>query len=508
MRNSIYNYTKFFLIILPLVVGCDDKLDFLDKNNPTIESYFKNTSELEKGVNAVYSTLRSGELVGREWFYVHDMRGAECNSGGDQLEAPRAELLKEPNPSQANAVMTTLWRGLYRLINRANIVIAEGPKVTDNPQVRDRIVCEAKFLRAWAYFELVSLWGNIPVYTEPIYSSTQYVGLSDSQNVYDLIINDLSAAIDVLPLEYSEADKGRVTKGAAYALVGKALMQRGDYSAARDSLLNIYGKYSLVDNYNWNFDGDVKNDMGLLITQGHEFNEESIFEVAFVDKGDNDFNWGATGEGITSPVSTIRNQEFGITWGNVIPSKYALEQFDDDDPRYKFTFWEEGDVILNQSTEPPLVLTSNQMNIATSERFGVVKKRFFRKYSIYDWVNSGYHPSGINHRLIRYADVLLMLAECEAELNNPTKSALYINEVRSRASVNMPSITTTSKEEAILAVIHERAVEFCGEERNNLDLIRWRIQGYIPTLIQDPKPGQIRFLPIPAEEVAGNPLIN
>ena len=103
-----------------------------------------------------------------------------------------------------------------------------------------------------------------------------------------------------------------------------------------------------------------------LLTTGHEFNAESIFEVVFVDKGDNNFNWGYTGEGSTSPLSTVRNQEYGITWGNVIPSNRWLNEFEANDPRYKFSVYEEGDNILTAVPNGPLTLTADIMNIATS----------------------------------------------------------------------------------------------------------------------------------------------
>ena len=87
------------------------------------------------------------------------------------------------------------------------------------------------------------------------------------------------------------SQQGRATKGAANALLGKVQMQNGDYAAAKTALLKVYGKYSLVPNFSDNFDGDVKLGSTQL-TAGHEFNAESIFEVVFVDKGDNNFNWG------------------------------------------------------------------------------------------------------------------------------------------------------------------------------------------------------------------------
>src|SRR3954468_19505775 len=155
-----------------IVVACNKKLDVIDKNSPNSESYFKTASELQNGVNAAYSTLRSGNLVGREWFFTHDMRGSETAPGGAQLEAPRAELLKQASPSPTNAVMTSLWNGAYQMINRANLVIPRGPDITDNNALRDATVGEAEFLRAWAYFELVSMWGDVPVYTEPVSSTS------------------------------------------------------------------------------------------------------------------------------------------------------------------------------------------------------------------------------------------------------------------------------------------------------------------------------------------------
>ncbi|MBG9377200.1 RagB/SusD family nutrient uptake outer membrane protein [Panacibacter sp. DH6] len=486
------------------IVACNKKLDVTDQNNPTTESYFKTAAELQNGVNAIYSTLRSGNLVGREWFFTHDMRGSETAPGGAQLEAPRAELLKQPAPSSSNAVMTSIWTGTYQMINRANLVISKAPDVTDNPASRDISVGEAEFLRAWAYFELVSMWGDVPLYTEPVASASDFKAKSPAADIYNLIISDLTDAAAKLPAVASQG--GRATSGAANALLGRVQMQNGDYAAAKEALLKVYGKYSLVP-FLHNFDGDVR--LGATeLTAGHEFNAESIFEVAFVDRGDNNFNWGYTGEGATANSTTMRSQEYGIVWGNVVPSDLVLNEFEPNDPRYKFTIFESGDKIKTMAgTEPGVALTEDGMNVAQSNRDGVLKKRVYRKYSILDWTDDGFHPDGINQRMIRYADVLLMLAECEAETGNPAGAARYINEVRARPGVNMPAITTGSKEQAIEAVMHERIVELAGEEVNNIDILRWRARGYYPSIRPDPKPGQVSLFPIPASETSTNPLI-
>src|SRR6187399_3621065 len=120
MKQNINKLLIAGLLVLIGIVSCEDKLEVTDENNPTTESYFKTAVELQNGVNAIYSTLRSANLVGREWFFTHDMRGGETASGGSQLEAPRAELLKQPSPAPSNAVVQDFWQGCYRMINRAN----------------------------------------------------------------------------------------------------------------------------------------------------------------------------------------------------------------------------------------------------------------------------------------------------------------------------------------------------------------------------------------------------
>lgn len=489
-------------------IACNKRLNVLDENNPTSESYFKTAAELQNGVNAVYSILRSGNMIAREWYTLHDMRGGEYNAGGEQLEAPRKELLVSPTPAATNSVITSIWTGCYHMINRANVVLAKAPDVTDNPGLRDRIVGEAKFLRGWAYFELVSQWGDVPVYTEPVTSPTQFQGKTPAADIYTLIINDLTEAAAALPSEYGASDNGRATSGAATALLGRVQIQKGDYGAAKTALLNLVGQYSLVDNYQWNFDGDVANDDGTAAFGGHEFNDESIFEVVFVDRGDGSFNWGYNGEGSTSALANARTQDWGKTWGNTIPSNRLLDEYEANDPRYKFTIWEEGDLILTgSSSQSPVALTAADINTTTSVKNGVTKKRFFRKYNIYEWVNSGNHYGGLNQRLLRYADVLLMLAECEAEVGTPGQAAIYINQVRARPSVNMPPVAPATKEAALRAVMHERWVELAAEEINNIDILRWRKKGYFPSIMTDPKPGQVDMLPIPANEISANPAL-
>jgi hypothetical protein len=513
MKQSINKLIVAVIMVLIVIIACDKKLEVTDVNNPTQESYFKTASELQNGVNSIYASLRSAQLVGREWYFLHDMRGGETWAGGAQLEAPRAELLKQASPAPTNAVMTDVWRGCYRMINKANVVLAKAPDVTDNVSLRNRLVGEAKFLRAWAYFELVSQWGDVPVYTEPINSPTEYKGKSPAAEIYTLIIGDLTDAVAKLPLSYSSSDLGRATKGAANTLLGKVQMQKGDYTAAKTALLAVVNSNQYNINsvpFSWNFDGDITNG-ATVVTTGHEANAESVFEVYFQDRGDNNFNWGYAGQ-LDPPFNwgpqTVRNQEYGQAWGNVIPSDRLLNEFEANDPRYKMSFWEVGDIILTKGgAEPGVALTTSDLNVDPSIKNGVSLKRIYKKYSILDWMKESFKTTGLNFRLMRYADVLLMLAECEAEGATPALAATYINMVRARPGVNMLPIATPTKNTALRAVMHERAVELAGEGLNNIDILRWRKKGYFPSIMTDPKPGQVDMLPIPFAETSTNPAL-
>ena len=511
MKRNIKILVFAGALALVVVISCEKKLNVVDTNTPTQESYFKTAVELEKGVNGTYSILRSVNLLGRAWHYFHSMRGGEVGSGGDQLEGENKELLNSANPGVTNAQVNNIWTGCYQIINKVNLVLSKAPGVTDNVILKDRVIGEAKFLRAWAYYELVSQWGDVPMYTEPVTSSTGFKGKETSANIYALILSDLADAAAKLPTAYTGADLGRATRGAANALAGRVNLQKGDYAAAKTALLLVHnsGLYTLTTvPFLWNFDGDIKSQGVTPAEVGHEFNKESIFEVAFVDKGDNSFGWGGENTSATAAGTTMRAQDWGTTWGNVNPSTRLLEEFEAGDPRYKWTFWDSADLVLTKAGTQTGVPLKDFTNGPSTKTGSAPLKRIFRKYALNDWSSvAGIVPSGINYRLIRYADVLLMLAECEADAGNFTQAAVYINLVRARPGVAMPPVAPASKNAALLAVMHERAVELGGECIDNVDLIRWRKRGYFPSVKADPRAGQVNELPIPLSETSRNPLV-
>ena len=509
--NKIYLWSVVAMATIAAVVYSCKKADLntSDPNNLTTDTYYKTSDQLTKAVNAVYANIHTLNLVSREWFFIHDLRSDEVAAGGGQLEAPRGQILNG-NCDPTNPVMNSVWNGWYTTIFRANVVIANGPNVTDNPTIRDRRVAEAKFLRAWAYFDLVTQWGGVPLYTAPVKSTSDFQPRASVADVYALIIKDLQDAAAALP-EKSGTDKGRATASAANAMLGRVLMQNGDYAGAKAALQKIPTSgadgYSLTARYLDNFEEET------------EFNNESIFEVVFVDKGDGGFNWG--GDSPTEAQSTVRNQEYNpIAWRNLIPSNKLINEFENtatgaakSDPRFHYTCYQSGDTYNNGQS----VLTDGDQNGNSSVMNGVTKKISFRKFMIIykeGLPAAGFHPGGNNQRIIRYAEVLLMLAECENELGNTVNAVNYLNMVRARADVNMPPYPTAqfpvaSKTDVVKAIMHEKMVEMGDEEVRNIDILRWRKKGYFTT---DPlsyfRAGRDELLPIPQSELDNNPKVS
>ncbi len=498
---------KVLLLVLAVVAfttSCNDSL--LDTKNPnqiTNDAFYTTLDQIGTSVNAIYAVLQGNRLVGREYFFVHDLRSDEMKPGGTQLEVPRAQLLNGSH-IYTNAVMTDVWRGLFTIVHRANIVIKSGGALSvsaGEQALLDRYIAEAKFLRGFAYYTLGSLWGGVPLYDAPATAFSDAKPRSTQDETFDFALADANAASQVLPATYASADLGRVTKGAALTLAGKINLCKGDYAAAKTALEGVknLGVYDLVDEYFDNF------------TEEAEYNSESIFEVGFLDTG---YGWDASGNG-ASADSWVRSQEYSaVGWANLIPSDKLIAAFEDGDPRLTDSFWFPGDVYANGTATLTTVAGDN----TTLYEGNQVKIRW-KKYSVmYKTDPGGFNVNvGINYRLWRYADVLLLLAECENEVGTAANAIGYLNEIRNRASVSMPNYGTaamnsagfpvSTKPEIFNAINHERYIELAGEEIRNIDILRWRANGKLTGA--DPisyfQANKYEFLPIPQDEFNTNP---
>lgn len=499
------------LLVSAIITSCDE--DLLEQKNPnqvTVEDYYKTPAQLTAATNGIYSELLGGALWGRMLQYFEDCRADEHAAGGGQIEGNNRQLL-DGTYDNSNGTLTPVWRGLYRVIHRSNGVIAYAPAIKDiDPVLLKQRMGEAKFLRAWAYYMLVAHWGKVPVYTQPTSSPSDVKPLAEESEVYALLETDLGSILteDALPKTYSSADNnGRATKGAAQLLLARVLMHQGKYSEAKPILESIYtsGTYRLMDNYSDNFREEA------------EYNAESIFEIGFTGSG---YGWSDDNNS-TSNRATIMFQDYSpVGWRNCIPSDKLLDEYErpykgdpKEDPRMRETVYFTGDTYGPPAA--PLTLTVDKQNGFASTYNGAVIKTGFKKWSpMYKLDPGGYWPSAINYRHMRFAEVIIKLAECENEAGTPAKAIAYLNEIRDRASVKMEPYPTSryacnNKDQIYKAIIHESMVELAHEHIRTLDLARWRKNGKFNVVNPEPiayiaSDASKALLVLPLEETSRN----
>ncbi|KEO73761.1 RagB/SusD family nutrient uptake outer membrane protein [Anditalea andensis] len=466
MKSKII-FTATLLLIG--MVSCDEeKLEPINPNQLSVETFFVSGPQLEAGVNAIYSALQGLDLYIREYFFFHDMLSDDVQSGGGQLEAHRNQIVQGAlDPS--NPVIVSNWRGWYRVIHRANIVINYADNATEEitEALRSRLIGEAYFLRGWAYYELGSMWGGVPIMTEMATSVNSAVPRSSEEETFQLMISDLTEAANRLPEknEYGSADRGRATRSAALAMLARVHMFRGDFAAARPLLEEIIssGQYNLVNRYLDNFQEENENNM------------ESLFEVQMTREHGDANVWDGDGSGMS--FTTLRGQEYSpVAWRNLIPNTSLVNAFErvatgaaKDDPRFSYNFYRVGDTYNNGQ---------NVVSIDDTERPS------WRKYTMIYKQSDENMQSGINFRVIRYADVLLMMAEVENEMGNTAGALPYLNATRERPDVAMPPYPTAqypvgTQQQMRIAIQHERRVELAGEQVRNRDIRRWRRLGFL-----------------------------
>lgn len=464
-------------------------LDITNPNAISSDDFPGNAAEVEAGANAIYSPLQSMGLYGRYIPYMFDNMAGE-NVGRSALSGDLRNFINYTFTSTNNDIYL-YWKNAYNGIHRANLMIDSKAKIDAidglTTAEKNQYYGEAKFLRAYYYFLLVSRFGDIPLYTTAEVG-TEGFAKSSADDVDDLIVADLTEAITLLGAK-SAVDEGRATTGAASALLGKVYLYQGNYSLAKAAFDDVIdsGEYSLVDDYFNNFRADTEN------------NDESVFEIRFED--DNGIAWGYQGwDGQdTGYVETsFRSQEYGFNgWHNVNPSDDLVDQFETGDPRIAATFYFAGDTYGVSGN------TVTQTNIGDEETA-------WRKYQVTYRQDSETPFSDINHRAIRYADILLMAAEAENELGNLSTAISLLNQVRDRVSMANYGTTVmnstypvTTKAEVFAAIVHERQVELAGEQTRFPDLVRWGMAsselsqyGFVS--------GKHELFPIPQNEIDTN----
>ena len=478
-------YKLILTILLGLVIFAACNENDLQQENPNeldAGNFFENPAQVEAATNAVYANLQTTGLYSRHMYFAMDNMSQE-NGGNPQLEADKVVYLNYTfdaghDPTRA------YWESCYRGINKANFVIGNTdainailPTVMPDAQ-KQKFIGEAKFLRALYYFFLVTRFGDVPM---PITIPEGTLGLprTPKEEVYQQIVEDLQDASNTL-LEKGAEQKGRATKGAAIAMLGKVYLFMEEYQLAMNEFQKIYGQYSLENNYFNNFMEET------------EHGPESIFEIMYDDDLGNADVWAsdATGHGLNE--ANLRGQEYGLLdWFNTFPSDDLIASYEAGDSRKNANFYFQGDV------------TGGGVTISNLPSPGGGNAGWKKYQNYYKDANEDME-SGINMKYLRYADVLLMMAE--AELKRPggdVATAMgYLNEVRTRPSVALPVRVTTDPDQAFDYIVHERKVELAGEQVRYNDILRWGMTDLlVPHGFQV---GKHELMPIPTAEIANN----
>lgn len=471
--------------------------DFLDQpisGKLSKDQFYKTDQDADQAVTAVYDM--AGADYYQAWsskYMVKEMPSDDSNAGGsnagDQPGYQSLDKLATLDPTNGNVGLT--WKISYYTIYRANLVVN---KVQPETNVRKRLIAEAKALRAFTYFDLVALWGDVPLILDEV-DPANYTKITRTPkaDVYAQIEKDLNEAIADLPLksEYSAADKFRFSKGAAQALLGKVYLfeEKWPDAVAQFEAVIASGQYSL------------ESSVAKVFSQSGEFGKESLFESSFVSTekyGWGNFPWGS------QPESNIHVQLMGprSDFYTKAPADSLIGGWGFNTPKKKLydAFVAAGDVVRRKVT----IMSEVELKAAggnwTAPQAYDYEGYFQRKYGTFSNL-TGPEANELNYstnfRLIRYADVLLMAAEAQYRNGNAGKSQQYLNMVRNRSS--LASITPTGND-LFNAIVRERQLELAFEGFRFLDLVRW---GLAPTELADEGfvAGKNEVLPIPINEV-------
>lgn len=435
---------------------------------------YKTDKDFVDALTATYNTLQDQY----RFFYIY---------GDNRADDSWQEIVKNNSQSYSDAFVTTssdplmnsTWANYYKIIFRANVLLskietADAAVVTN----KERYKAEARFLRALAYFDLVRIFGDVPLITAPITIEEGYKSGREGVNkIYDqVIVPDLLAAENALSAKYTGADVGRPTKGAAKALLGKVYLTIKDFPKAEAKLQEVTAMgYSLLPKYTDLFDYNKD-----------EHHSEYIFDVEYID---------GVGEGSNFTHAFMPNYAPMLKFYNIIgngdeqnsPTQTLINLFSPNDLRRDITIGVRGGYYGADSVFVKLPSSTSQT--------------YTKKYIV---ATSILNDSKANWKVIRYADVLLMYAEALNE-NGKTDLALgFVNQVRARAG--LPGYSGLAKDVARDRIFLERRLELSFEGHRWFDLLRtgqaynvMKSNGMLPYMTFFPIPlSQIQLINNPA----------
>lgn len=473
--------------------GCSKAyLDVQPNNIITTENFYRTQEDAIAAVTSAYTPIQ-GMYNGSAW-HIGDIMSDDTDlgggGGGDGIETAELDNF---TLTPFNPIVNIIWSQAYQGIFRSNIVLEKVPAIAGmSESVRTRVLGEAHFLRAFYYFQLVRLFGDVPLYTNIIsVDQARTIARSPRQEVYALIVSDLREAETKLPASYTGADVGRATSGAAKGLLANVYLTLQDKPNAAAKALEVIqsNRYRLWDDYADNF--KLENENG----------RESIFEVQYRNGGQ---QWSDYGQGqklncFFAPRLQGIVQSDGYGWN--IPTANFVAQYERDpnnsavirDRRRPGSMWIPGDQFGSYTQPNALVGSPNGFNV----------RKYFIPASNTE-ADAGGWSCALNVPVMRYSEILLIYAEAAG----PALGKQYIDQVRARAGLD-PLPNNLSDAAYLEAVYKERRIEFAFEMHRWHDLLRHPDPNYFITVMRAHGKSNVqakhRFLPIPQSERDINP---
>lgn len=437
-------YISMFVLSVYFFSGCSN--DYLDVDQTESIStkdiaLFNNDEGATTFVTAVYSKFLEWNMTSFSWIGVSSIASDDADKGSSPGDTGSDKDVMDALTYNASSPSTSeIFSANYEGINRCNQALNIVPQLDKaNPALRTRLLAEAKFLRAFMYFTLVKTYGGVPIIDHlpnPSSDEDRIMQLTrkTTAEVYAFIESDLADAIAALPnkSEYAASEKGRASKGAAYALLAKVNLYQKKWQKVVDNC-NLVTGYSIVSNYASMFRLAGENDA------------ESIFEIqgtgSVPAKGIQGYSatQGARGAG-------------GWGWGFNTPSQSLVNAYELGDVRKNATIIFAGTTLYDGRIVPTTV---------ENPRYN---------YKAYSSAYTDAWESDINIKYLRYAEVVLMKAEALNELDQTPAAILLLNQIRKRAELG--NTTAASKADVRIAIWKERRVEMAFEHDRFFDLVR------------------------------------
>ena len=463
MKKNIL-YIALLTVAGMAFTSCEDKLDIEKHGNlGSMETYYTNDENVNSATASLYLELRSQYY---NWFMTKNSLSDDTwTGGGGRGDNGEMEKLNEYRFDADHSMVQSLYSGLYSIIYKANLII---DKVQGETPVMKRAINEAKVFRAWAHFELVTLWGTAPVVDHLLEPGEYRQANSTPEDHWALIESDLKTAIEsgTLPSKANANDQEtgiRITKEVAQAFLGKAYLFQGKYSEAASMLDNVInsGKYALftADTYCMQFHAKYNNNSeSMLEMQKRNDSEQqwNQFDMLLLMQG-----WRSS---VLNYSGTAANLIAQGTYGFMNPRKSLYEAFVARETAYGYRLIQ---TILtyDQIVEIGVSVQPGQ-NVYGNEGYFFWKNQSFKEDCVMDF-SAFQGLQYTNLKVMRYAEVLLLAAEAHFRANNTGKALDYINQIRTRAMLS--PLTSVTLED----IKAEKRLELCNEGVRYQDLIRW-----------------------------------